>query len=131
MKQPHILLLVADDLGWSNVGFHRSGDRSGEVSTPNIDKHAGDGVRLERMYAYSFCAPSRASLLSGRLPYHVSLQNIRGTQYDPAHPEVGGGGVPRNMTTLPQRLRAPSLRAPMTPPLVCASCAPHGARPAG
>jgi arylsulfatase I/J len=105
--QPHLFLLFADDWGWGNVGYHRPrDDTSGEVATPHIDALAAEGVRLERMVAYSFCAPSRASVISGRLPYHVSLANIRGTQYNPAHPEVGGAGVPRNMTTLPQRLRS-------------------------
>lgn len=56
--------------------------------------------------AYSFCAPSRASLLSGRLPQYVNAQNIRGATYDPAHPEVGGQGIPRDMTTISQMLAA-------------------------
>ena len=76
-----------------------------QVSTPHLDALVSDGIELTRTYAYSFCAPSRAALLSGRLPQHVSTQNIRGATYDCAHPEIGGQGVPRNMTVISQMLK--------------------------
>ncbi|KAJ1456618.1 alkaline-phosphatase-like protein [Pelagophyceae sp. CCMP2097] len=86
--QPHIVMVLADDLGYNNVGFHSDAP---EVATPHLDVLAATGVRLERHYAYKFCTPARASLLSGR-----SLR-------DPAE---ANAGVPYNMSTFPEVLRA-------------------------
>jgi len=97
------LLSVTHRRGWANAGFHRD-KPSPEVATPAIDAIVAEGIALDRMYAYPYCAPSRAALLSGRLPQHVSSGNIRGATYDANHTEIGGQGVPRNMTTLPQML---------------------------
>ena len=89
--------------GWANVGYHRT-KPTPEVVTPAIDTIVAEGIALDRMYAYPYCAPSRAALISGRLPHHVSSGNIRGATYDGNHSEIGGQGVPRNMTTLSQML---------------------------
>ena len=73
VPRPHIVLLIADDLGWNDVGYHGS-----EIATPAIDRLASEGVRLERFYAAPICAPSRASLLTGKLPIRLGLiRNIR------------------------------------------------------
>ena len=64
-KQPHMLFILADDYGWNDVGYHGS-----EISTPNIDKLAGEGVKLDNYYVQPVCTPSRSQLLSGR--YQVS-----------------------------------------------------------
>ncbi|MCP5115213.1 MAG: sulfatase-like hydrolase/transferase, partial [bacterium] len=58
---PHVVLIVADDLGWNDVGYHGS-----EIRTPNIDKLAKSGVMLERFYAYPLCSPTRTALMTGR-----------------------------------------------------------------
>jgi hypothetical protein len=68
--RPHILLWVVDDQGWANVGYHNKD----HVLTPTTDQLASEGVKLDRQYTYRWCAPTRAALLTGRLPYHV-LQN--------------------------------------------------------
>jgi len=60
-EQPNILLIVADDLGWNDVGYHGS-----EIKTPAIDNLAESGVVLEQFYVSPTCSPTRASLLSGR-----------------------------------------------------------------
>lgn len=70
--QPHIVLAVIDDLGYAGLGF--SSPR-GEPRTPVIDGLAQQGVVLKRHYAFKFCSPSRAALLSGRLPLHVNQNN--------------------------------------------------------
>ena len=95
---PHIVILFADNLGWANVGYHRPPalDPS-EISTPNIDALAAAGLELDRHYTYKFCSPSRSSLMTGRLPFHVNVYND-----DPARP---GQGVPANMTMLPLKLK--------------------------
>ena len=48
--RPHIVYIVADDLGWKDVGFHGS-----DIETPNIDKLAQDGARLEQFYTQPMC----------------------------------------------------------------------------
>ena len=56
----HILLIVVDDLGWSDVGFHNP-----QINTPNLDHLASEGVILDNYYVQPTCTPSRAALLSG------------------------------------------------------------------
>ena len=59
-KPPNILLLVADDLGYADIGCY-----GGDIETPNIDRLAQSGIRFSRFYTSPYCAPSRAMLLSG------------------------------------------------------------------
>ena len=63
---PHILFVVADDLGWSDVGFHGS-----KIQTPNIDKLASEGVELDNYYVLPICTPTRSALMTGRYPIHT------------------------------------------------------------
>ncbi|MFO1053992.1 MAG: arylsulfatase [Planctomycetota bacterium] len=66
---PHIVVLLADDLGFGDVGFHGSA-----ISTPHIDALASRGVRLEQFYAQPVCSPTRGALLTGRYPIRLGLQ---------------------------------------------------------
>ena len=65
----HILLVVVDDFGWSDVGFHGS-----KINTPNMDKLAAEGVILDNYYVQPICSPTRSALLSGRYPIHTGVQ---------------------------------------------------------
>jgi len=67
--QPNIVILLADDLGWGDVGFHGS-----EIGTPHIDALAARGMRLEQFYVQPVCSPTRAALLTGRYPMRLGLQ---------------------------------------------------------
>lgn len=58
---PNIVIVLADDLGWGDVGYHNA-----EISTPNIDRIASEGMELDRFYVNPTCSPTRASLLSGQ-----------------------------------------------------------------
>ena len=69
-ERPHIVVFLADDLGWSDVGYHQS-----EIDTPTIDALAADGVRLEALYASPTCSPTRAALMTGRYPMRYGLQS--------------------------------------------------------
>ena len=62
-----------DDLGWGKVGFHNT--ENSQIKTPYIDDLVANGLELYRHYVYSGCAPSRASLQTGRLPVHVTTNN--------------------------------------------------------
>jgi arylsulfatase A-like enzyme len=65
-----VLILLADDLGWNDVGFHGS-----EIRTPNIDRLASDGVRFEQAYSCPVCSPTRSALMTGRNPIRLGLGN--------------------------------------------------------
>ena len=59
-KRPNLLVIIADDLGYSDVGCYGS-----EIHTPNIDKLAEDGVRMLDFHSASACSPTRAMVLTG------------------------------------------------------------------
>jgi arylsulfatase B len=61
--RPNVVILLADDLGWGDVGYH-----DGEIRTPNIDALAREGVELDRFYVAPVCSPTRAGLMTGRYP---------------------------------------------------------------
>ncbi len=61
--RPNIVILLADDLGWTDVTFH-----GGNIATPNIDRIAAEGAELARYYVAPVCSPTRAGLLTGRYP---------------------------------------------------------------
>ena len=64
--QPHILFMLADDLGWIDVRFHGS-----KIHTPNIDSLAKNGVILDNFYVQPVCTPARGALMTGRYPIHT------------------------------------------------------------
>ena len=61
--KPNVLLIVADDLGWSDVGWH-----GGFGKTPNMDRLVRTGVELDQHYVQPVCTPTRTALMSGRYP---------------------------------------------------------------
>ncbi|KAM9330136.1 arylsulfatase B-like [Gastrophryne carolinensis] len=67
---PHIVFVLADDLGYNDVGYHGS-----EIRTPNLDSVSRQGVRLESYYVQPLCTPSRSQLLSGRYQINTGLQH--------------------------------------------------------
>ncbi|MEL6556698.1 MAG: arylsulfatase [Bacteroidota bacterium] len=69
-EKPNILLIIADDLGWGDVGYHNS-----DVKTPNLDRLASEGLELDRFYVTPICSPTRAGLLTGRYPDRFGLRN--------------------------------------------------------
>ncbi|WP_062259962.1 sulfatase-like hydrolase/transferase [Endozoicomonas arenosclerae] len=67
-EQPNILLIVADDLGWADVGFHGA-----EIETPSLDQLAREGAQLDRFYVAPTCSPTRAALMTGRDPMRLGV----------------------------------------------------------
>lgn len=70
-KRPNFLIIVADDLGFSDVGCF-----GGEIRTPNIDKLAKDGIRLTGFHAAAACSPTRAMILTGTDHHIAGLGNL-------------------------------------------------------
>lgn len=93
-RKPNIVFFLIDDLGNTDVGFH-----GGEIRTPNIDRLANAGAKLEAFYVQPVCSPTRAALMTGRYPMRHGLQVgvVRPwAQY----------GLPLNERTLPQALQS-------------------------
>lgn len=90
---PHIIIILADDLGWNDVSWHNAA-----VKTPNLERLARQGVILDQNYVQPVCTPSRAALLTGIYPYHLGRQN---QILHPLEPTGVALGVP----FLPEKLR--------------------------
>jgi arylsulfatase A-like enzyme len=93
VTRPSIVVILADDLGWADVGWH-----GGEIRTPRLDALAAAGAKLEQFYVQPVCSPTRGALLTGRYPMRYGLQVgvVRPwAQY----------GLPLEERTLPQALR--------------------------
>ena len=71
-SKPNIVHIVADDLGWKDVGFNGATD----IKTPNLDSLATGGARFTQFYTQSMCTPTRAALMTGRYPFRYGLQTI-------------------------------------------------------
>lgn len=67
-NKPNILLIMVDDMGYSDLGAFGS-----EISTPNLDRLASEGIRLREFYNNSICAPTRASLLTGQYQHKAGV----------------------------------------------------------
>ena len=65
---PNVVILIADDMGWADVGYHGS-----LIRTPEIDAIAADGVTLNRFYAHPVCSPTRGALMTGRSPLNTGV----------------------------------------------------------
>ena len=98
-EHPNIVVILADDLGYGDVGFNGCRD----IPTPNIDSLARNGVRCTDAYAtHPFCSPSRAALLTGRYQQrfgHEHQPDLVGNVSDPLL------GLPPNELLLPQILK--------------------------
>jgi arylsulfatase A-like enzyme len=94
VQRPNIVVILADDLGRADVGFN--GGK--EIQTPNLNRLAAAGARLDQFYVQPVCSPTRAALMTGRYPMRHGLQVgvVRPwAQY----------GLPLDERTLPQALK--------------------------
>ncbi len=99
--KPDVLLILADDLGFSDLGCY-----GGEISTPNLDALAARGLRFTQFYNTARCWPSRAALMTGYYPQQVRRDAVPGV------PRSGGRGFrPGWAPLLPERLKAAGYRS--------------------
>jgi len=92
--RPNIVYIVADDLGWKDVGFNGCAD----IKTPNIDALAKQGARFSQFYAQPMCTPTRAGLMTGRYPFRYGLQTA-------VIPSVSDYGLDTSEWLMPQALK--------------------------
>jgi len=97
-SKPNVVFILADDLGWKDVGFHGS-----DIKTPNLDKLAQTGARLEQFYSQQICTPARAALMTGRYPLRYGLQMA-------VIPSAGRYGLATDEWLMPQALKQAGYR---------------------
>ena len=97
-ERPNIIIFLADDLGYADVGFNGCED----IPTPHIDSIADKGVKFTDGYAnHPVCSPSRAGLLSGRYQHSFGFENNSG----PEEYSARNFGIPRDVPILSERLQ--------------------------
>jgi arylsulfatase A-like enzyme len=94
VERPHIVHIVADDLGWKDVGFNGCAD----IKTPHLDRLASAGAKLTQFYAQPMCTPTRAALMTGRYPFRYGLQTA-------VIPSVSSYGLDTTEWLMPQCLK--------------------------
>ncbi len=113
-SRPNIVLVLADDLGYSDLGSYGS-----EIATPNIDALATRGVRFTRFYNATRCCPSRASLLTGLYPHQAGVGHMVDHRFAPVREKAGGapsylGHLSERAVTIAEVLRASGYRTLMS-----------------
>eukprot|EP01060_Flectonema_neradi_P006911 TRINITY_DN14771_c0_g1_i2.p1 TRINITY_DN14771_c0_g1~~TRINITY_DN14771_c0_g1_i2.p1 ORF type:complete len:565 (+),score=100.87 TRINITY_DN14771_c0_g1_i2:116-1810(+) len=109
--KPNIILILADDLGWNDVGWNQNKKTTAnpegtkttnvEVKTPSLDKLKAEGIELGRFYAQALCSPTRSALMTGRYQFHTGL----GPEYIRDHKPYG---VPVDEVFISQLLKRSS-----------------------
>ena len=93
-QKPNFVHIVADDLGWKDVGFSGCTD----IKTPNLDKLAATGAKFSQFYVQPMCTPTRAALMTGRYPFRYGLQTA-------VIPSVSAYGLDTSEYLMPQTLK--------------------------
>lgn len=89
LKRPNVVFIIADDLGWADIGYHGS-----EIETPNLDGLARGGLRFQHHYVMATCTPTRVGVMTGRYPSRYGVTS-------PAYGEI----FDDDTITLPEALR--------------------------
>lgn len=95
-RQPNIIIILADDMGYSDIGCFGS-----ETQTPNLDALAAGGLKMTQFYNASRCCPSRASLLTGLFQHQAGVGDMMNTRPQPAYQ----GYLNRNCVTIAEALK--------------------------
>lgn len=94
--RPNIVIILADDLGYSDLGCYGS-----EISTPNLDRLAANGIQLTQFYTTPRCCPSRAALLTGLYPHQAGIGDMMQDRGVPGY----RGELNKNNPTIAEQLR--------------------------
>ena len=95
-SKPNILLIVADDVGWGDLGPYGGGEGRGQA-TPNFDKMAAQGMTFFSFYGQASCTPGRAAIITGRIPNRSGMTTVAF--------QGQGGGLPAAEWTLASVLK--------------------------
>ena len=100
-KKPNIVVILADDLGYSDIGCY-----GGEIKTPQLDKLAKNGLRFTNFFNTARCCPSRAALLTGLYSHQAGVGHMTENLKLPGYQ----GGLHRNCLTIAEVLRLTGYR---------------------
>ena len=101
VERPNILLIVADDLGFSDAGAY-----GGEISTPNIDQLAAEGLQFTNFHVAATCSPTRSMLMTGVDNHLVGMGNMKEIMADNQKGQPGyEGWLNDSVVTLPSLLQ--------------------------
>ena len=103
-KRPNIIIIMADDMGFSDLGCY-----GGEVHTPNVDRLANHGQRFTQFYNCARCCPTRASLMTGLYPHQAGVGAMTFDRHKPGYE----GHLNDNCVTIAEVLRAAGYRTAM------------------
>ncbi len=103
--RPNIVLILADDLGFSDLGCYGS-----EIATPNLDRMASQGTRFTQFYNAARCCPTRAALMTGRYPHQAGVGHMGHDTGRPAY----RGHLNETSVTIAEALRAAGYRCFMS-----------------
>ena len=95
-KSPNIIIILADDMGYSDIGCF-----GGDAMTPNLDEMAQRGLRMTQFYNASRCCPTRASLLTGLYQHQAGVGDMMNTRPQPAYQ----GYLNNNCVTIAEALK--------------------------
>lgn len=95
--RPNIIVIMADDLGFSDLGCY-----GGEIRTPNLDRLAGNGLRFTAFYNTARCCPSRAAMLTGLYPHQAGIGRMTMDAGQPGYQ----GTLDQNAATIAELLKA-------------------------
>jgi arylsulfatase A-like enzyme len=105
-RQPNIVMILADDMGWADLGQYGS-----KIDTPNLDRLAKEGVRLTRFCASApMCSPTRAALLTGRYPHSVGMPELSSPKQRGSVPPLA---LDHAAITIPEALKPAGYRSVM------------------
>lgn len=107
MQPPNVVLILADDLGWADMGCYGADLHE----TPNLDRLAKSGLRFTDAYAASVCSPSRACLLTGKHYARLQMTTWLEASTKPPHdrkliPPISSSNLPRQEETLAEAFRS-------------------------
>lgn len=103
-EQPNIIVILSDDMGYSDLGCY-----GGEIATPNLDRLAENGLRFTQFYNTARCCPTRACLLTGLYPHQAGV----GHMTNDGGQEGFRGDLNRHCVTIAEALRPAGYRTYM------------------
>lgn len=108
-ERPNILLIMADDMGYSDLGCFGS-----EIRTPNLDRLAAKGVRLANFYNNARCCPSRATLMTGQYPHKVGMAGMVKQRSEEPGKGPRRGGLNDSCLTIAEALKTADYKTYMS-----------------
>lgn len=109
IQKPNIILIMTDDSGYSDIGAY-----GGEISTPNIDLLANEGIMFQRFYTNAKCSPTRASLMTGQYPQNVGVGDLARPRDETPFPGYQGYLDLNNNVTVAEALKLGGYQTLMT-----------------